>query len=358
MTEKRSNSGLNSEPNIIMPQKYLDKILKLQQENDIVRREEFSILQQQLDRTNVILDQMVKITESGSTIAATKKIIPFQTGSQDALQLNTQPDNPDDYPTIVDIYAQNDSKSIQHMTLINDGPGQIFYIVAHSKTDISTREAVLNVNDQRELFNVFEIRLRSTLPLTTFRLIEGIFRTGGFSPTAKANVEIRPTLQPNEIRVEFDAVFDVAVPAINISLPAPNVLVPNYFLPTYMPPLPPGQTATLVNLSTGLAMPFNIPEFFIIEFFSIFGNLSTDSTVRFYVELIPGQYTLYTALPGSARGLPFNLVLNVNQFNTQGIDPLGAPLGGRNVLAIITNDDPANNMVGDFNLTTILRRMS
>lgn len=354
MTDKKTNS----DSNIIVPQKYLDKILRLQQDKNKITEEEFSLLAKHLDRMSDILDKIILVTESGSTVAATKKTIVYQAGSLDAGQLNDQPSNPDGYPTIIDIYAINNSRPIPHMTLINDGPGKIFYIVSHSKTDISQKEFTLNVNDQRELFNVFEIRLRANLPLTTFRLIEGIFRTGSFAPTTKANVEIRPTLQTNEIRVEFDAIFDNAVAAINISLPAPQVITPDYLLPTYMAPLPPGQTATMVDLSTGLAMPYNVPQGYIIEYFSIFGNLSTDFTVRFYIQLIPGSYTLFTVLPASPRGLPLNIILNVNQFNTQGLDPEGASSGGRNVLVTITNDDPFNNMIGDFNIATILRRLS
>ena len=354
MVEKKLNSESN---NIVMPQKYLDKIVKLQQDQDKFRQDEFELLITQLSQLNILLDQLIKISESGSTVAATKKTIVYQTGSQEAGQLNTQPSNPAGYPTIIDIYAQNNSRPIPHMTLINDGPGQIFYIVAHSKTDISAKEFTLNVNDQRELFNVFELRFRANLPLTTFRLIEGIFRTGSFSPTAKANIEIRPTLQPNETRVEFDAVFDNAVAAINITLPAPQVLIPLYILPTFMAPLPPGQTATMVNLSTGLSMPYTIPEGFIIEFFSIFGNMSTDFTIRMYISLIPGTFTLFTTLPASSRGPPINLILNVNQFTTAGLDPGGAPSGGRQVLTTITNDDPFNNMIGDFNIAAILRRL-
>ena len=244
------------------------------------------------------------------------------------------------------------------MTLINDGPGTLFFIVAHSKTDISTQEVTLNVNDQRELFNVYEIRLRANLPLSTFRLTEGVFRTGSTAPQTKINVEIRPTLQSNEIRVEFDALFDNQVPTITVTEPFPQILTPNYIVPTIMPPLPPGQTATLINLATATVMPFTVPEGFIIEFFSIFGNLSTDNTVRFYIELgAPGEFTLATVLPSSNRGVTFNLVLNVNQFSTQGFDPNGAPPGGRMVLATITNDDPFNDMIGDYNITAILRRL-
>ena len=352
-----SSSDKNSSSNASIPQKYLDKILKMQQDQDKARQEEFALLRQNLDQMNKILLAMTTISQSSGVTAYAKKPIPFQTGIHPVGQLNNPPANPDNYPTILNIYSQNNSTPIEHMTLINDGPGTLFFIVAHSRTDISTQEGTLNVNDQRELFNVYEIRLRANLPLSSFRLIEGVFRTGSTAPQTKINVEVRPTLQTNELRVEFDALFDNAVPTITISSPFPNVLTPNYIIPTFQIPLPPGQTATLVNLATVSAMPFTVPEGFIIEFFSIFGNLSTDNTVRFYIELIPGEFTLFTVLPSSNRGVTFNLVLNVNQFTTQGIDPNGAPPGGRQVLATITNDDPFNDMIGDYNISAILRRL-
>lgn len=348
----------NSDNNITMSQKYLDKIVKMQQDQDKARQQEYELLQIHLGQMNVLLDQLVKVNESGSTVASGKKYIPFQTGSQDVGQLIIPPSNPDNYPTRIDVYALNSNRVIPHMTLINDGPGNIFFISAYSREISSTKEEHLNVNDQRELFNVYELRLRADLPTTTVRLLEGIFRTGSTAPQTKINVEVRPTLQTNELRVEFDAVFDNIVPTITISAPFPQILTPNYFLPTFMPPLPPGQTSTMINLATGLAMPFTVPEGFIIEFFSIFGNMTTDYTVRFYIELIPGEFTLFTVLPSTNRGMPINLILNVNQFNTQGIDQLGAPVGGRQVLTTITNDDPLNDMIGDFNIATILRRIT
>ena len=352
-------SDKNSHPdqNIVALQKYMDKMTKMQQDQEKARQQEYQLLQMHLAQMNVLLDELIKVSGSGSTVASTKKIVPFQTGSQDVGQLNIPPTNPDSYPTRVDVYSINSNKTIPHMTLVNDGPGEIFFISAYSKDVFNTREEHLNVNDQRELFNVYEIRLRSTLPTTTFRLIEGIFRTGSTAPQTKINVEVRPTLQTNELRVEFDATFDNVVGAITINSPTPDILIPNYFLPSFQMPLAPGATATLVNLAMASQMPFTIPEGFIIEFFSIFANLSTDNTVRFYIELIPGEFTLFTVLPASNRGVTFNLVLNVSQFSTQGIDPVGAPAGGRRVLVTITNDDPFNDMIGDYNISAILRKI-
>ncbi len=343
--------------------KILSKIQKLQ-DQDKARQEEYTLLREYLSQTNSLLSELIKVSATGSTVAATKKIISFQTGSQPVGQLitppsnDTPPPNPDDYPTQINVYAQNDNRPIQHMTLINDGPGELFFVVGYSETGINTQESKLNVNDQRELFNVYQVRLRSTLPTSTFRLIEGIFRTGSFAPQTKANIEIRPTLQSNEKYAEIDAMFDNTVPTITITSPTVQTLTPNYIHPCLRPPLPPGATATLVDPSTGLAMPYTVPEGFIVEYFSIFGNLSTDNTVRFYVELIPGEFTLWSILPSSNRGVTLNLVLNVNMFTTEPIDRTGAPPGGRRVLATITNDDPFNNMIGDYDIIGILRRLS
>lgn len=352
-----SDKNSHLDPNVVSLQKYIDKMTKMQQDRDKAREQEYQLLQMHLGQMNVLLNELIKVSGSGSTVASTKKLIPFQSGSQDVVQQLVPPPNPDDYATRIDVYKINSNRTIPHMTLINDGPGDIFFISSYSNNQFNTREEHLHVNDQRELFNVYELRLRSTLPTTTIRLIEGIFRTGSTAPQTKINVEVRPTLQTNELRVEFDALFDIPVPSITITSPFVQTLTPNYII-TLQAPLPPGATATLVNLATGSTMPFTVPEGFIIEFFSIFANMSTDFTVRFYIEFIPGEFTLTTVLPASNRGVTFNLVLNVNQFTTQAFDPLGAPAGGRQTLATITNDDPFNNMIGDYNIAAILRRIT
>lgn len=354
----QSDTSKNPSNDLTIPQKYLEKIVKMQQDQEKSRQEEYMLLREHLSQMNALLSELIKVGATGSTVAATKKIIPFHTGAQSVGQLVIPPSNPDDYPTQINLYAQNDNRPIQHMTLINDGPGDLFFVVGYSETDVNIKEGKLNVNDQRELFNVYQIRLRSTLPTSTFRLIEGIFRTGSFAPQTRANIKIQPEIQTNEILVELDALFDNTTPTITITSPTTQTLTPNYINPSTQPPLPPGATATLVDTSTGLIMPYTIPEGFIAEFFSIFGNLSTDNTVRLYIELIPGEFTLFTTLPSSNRGVTFNLVLNVSMFNTQIVDPTGAPAGGRRVLATITNDDPFNNMIGDYDLLVILRRLS
>lgn len=354
-------SDKNSSNDITIHQKYLEKIVKMQQDQEVARQQEYELLTTHLAQMNVFLDRLISVSGSGSTVAATKKTIPFQTGSQTAGQLNQQPDNPDLYPTRVDVYSINDSKVISHMTLINDGPGDIFFIGAYAKNIFNVQEGHLNVNDQRELFNVYEIRLRSTLPKTTFRLIEGIFRTGSFAPQTKANVEIRPSIQPNEKQKVFDTFFDIAIPNITITQPTVQNLIANFIRPAFMAPLPPGATAAFVDTETGFPMPFTIPAGSILETFAFYGNTSTDYTLRNYVEfkeLTPGQFTLFNTLPMSNRGTMFgNQVLNLNIFSTQAIDTFGAPPGGRRVLLTVTNDDPFNNLIGDIFFTSILRQL-
>jgi len=346
-------------------QKYLDKIVKMQQDQEKAREQEYQLLRQHLDQMNVLIAELINVSESGSTIAASKKIVPFQTGSQSVGQLLIPPQNPDDYPTRVDVYAINSNRVVPHMTLINDGPGEIFFINAYAKNVFNEQEGHLNVNDQRELFNVYEVRLRSTLPQTTFRLIEGIFRTGSFAPQTKANVEIRPTVQTNEILVVFDAIFDLSVP-ITITSPTTQTFPVLNIFPSFQPLLPPGATATFVNLATGLPMPFLIPPGFILEAFAYFGNTSTDCTIRVYAEPIVNSaaifgttiFTTRSVLPYTNRGIPFNFVPNINFYSTQAIDPLGAPPPGRFALFTITNDDPFNNMIGNPFFVAILRQIT
>ena len=351
---------------VAIPQKYLDKIMKMQQDQEGARQQEYELLRMHLAQMNVLLDQLISVTGSGSTVAATKKFVPFQTGSQPVGQLLIPPTNQDGYPTRVEVYKINDNRVIPHMTLIADGPGDIFFISAYAKDVFNTEEEHLNVNDQRELFNVYEIRLRSTLPKTTFRLIEGIFRTGSFAPQTKANVEIRPTIQTNEILKVFDAIFEIKVPTITITSPTVQTLPAIYPLAAFQPPLPPGATATFVDRSTSTPMPFLIPTGFILEAFAYFGNTSTDCTIRVWAEPVPNSaaifgatvFALSSVLPFSNRGIPFNFVPNINFYSTQLFDPLGAPAPGRFALFTITNDDPFNNMIGNPFFVSILRQIT
>jgi hypothetical protein len=353
--DSRSNSD-----NITMSQKYLDKIVKMQQDQEKARQQEYDLLQMHLSQMNILLDELIKVSGSGSTVASTKKLIPFQTGSQEVGQQLIPPSNPDDYPTRIDVYKINDNKTVPHMTLINDGPGDIFFISSYSNNQFNSREEHLNVNDQRELFNVYEVRLRSTLPTTTIRLIEGIFRTGSTAPQTKINVEIRPTVQTNEILLFLTATFDIQFPTITITSPTVQTFGADYSIPFIQPPLPPGHTCTLIDQATGIPMPFNIPEGFIFELFAVFSNSTVDFTARNYFELVQGSgvYSTTTVIPISQRGPSFNATFNISEFNSALIDPFGSPIGGRNFLLTVTNDDPLNNMIGEFDVIGILRRMS
>lgn len=345
---------------VTIPQKYFDKIVKMQQDQDKARIEEYEILRQHLAQMNILLEQLIKVSESGSTIAASKKIIPFHTGSQEVGQLNEPPPNPDDYPTRIDVYSINSNRVIPHMTLINDGPGEIFFINAYAKNVFNEKEAHLNVNDQRELFNVFEIRLRSTLPLTTIRLIEGIFRTGSTAPQTRINVEIRPTIQANQLLKDFSIVLDNFTP-ITITVPTVQTFpIDNTpFGLALQPPLPPGATATLVDFVTGIPMPFTIPEGFGIEQFAIFANMSTDFTLRSFFEAVPGFFSENALYPVSNRPeVPFAQSQNLSFFSTSAPFPFGVPAGGFRVLVTVTNDDPFNNMIGSIDLIAILSRLS
>jgi hypothetical protein len=335
--------------------KLMDKIVKLQQDQTNLLQEELSLLRTQLAQTNELLSQLINVSISGSTIAAGKKVVPFQTGSVPVGQLNDKPANPDDYPTAIDVYAIN-SRMIPHMTLVNDGPGGLFFIAAYAKNEFSMAEGHLNVNDQRELFNVYEVRLRADLPLTTFRLIEGIFRTGSFAPQTRANVENRPTLQANESIIDLSIVLDnITDPTINITSPTTQTLTADFTLSN--PPLPPGATCTFFNASDLSPMPFNIPEGFIAEIYAVQSGFSTDHSFRSYVQIFPGLYTQFTVYPCTPGGLPFNNQNNLSLLNTLALDTHGAPPGGRNVLVTITNDDPSKNMTGTVDLFMILKRM-
>ncbi len=346
--------------------KLLNKLVKLQEEHEKQEQDQSILLLDSINQLNKLIEQLIFVGTTGSTVAATKKYIPFQTGTVTIpVVQKTQPANPDDYASIVNVYAQNDSKPIQHMTLINDGPGNIFFIAAHSKNDVSTQEGLIRVNDQRELFNVYEVRLRTDLPLTSFRLIEGIFRTGSFAPATKASVEIRLTPQTNEKVKIFDAIFDINVPTITINSPSTNTIAANYGISSFMPPLPPGHTSSFIDIETGLPMPFLIPEGYILEAFDLTGNISTDATIRVYLEPIPNSAAIFgqtilslrSTLPIGNRGNIINLVQNLNSYTTQGIDPNGAPAPGRLTLNTLTNDDAFNNLIGNLFFRSVIRKL-
>jgi hypothetical protein len=343
-------------------QKLLHKLIKLQEDREKEEKDQASLLIDNINQLNKLMERLISVTESGSTVAATKKYVPFHTGSEEAGQLIYPPQNPDDYPTKIDVYSINNNRVVPHMTLVNDGPGEIFFINAYAKNTFNEKEGHLNVNDQRELFNVFEIRLRSSLPLTTFRLIEGIFRTGSSAPQTKINTTIAPTLQTNEILKPFQMIFDVSVPNFTIDVPLgiPPIIT-DFAHSLVHDPLPPGQTATYIDPTTGMAMPTLIPEGFIGEAFALFTNFNTDFTARVYIENPTGSglFPPNAVFPCSNRGLHINQSQNLSFFSTQVFDPiLGAPAPGRKILITITNDDPFNNMIGSSTFLIIFRRLS
>lgn len=342
--------------------KILNKIYKLQDNQQKSRGEEYAILEKQLSQMNILLSKLISSTSTNINVAEGQKSIPFDTGPVTVSTVNlTKPTNPDNYPVAgtVNVYALNNSTPMQHMTLINDGPGDLHFIAAHSRNEFNTAEGLLHPNDQRELFNVYEVRLRVTLPLTSYRLMEGVFRTGSFAPATKANVEIRPTIQANEVIKTFVAQFEIASPTLTVNSPIPVIFNLLNINPAIQNPLPPGQTAAFIDNVTGFPMPFTIPEGFILESFLITDNMSTDNTVSTFLEFVPGTLTSVASFPISNRGAILNLQLNLSGVaSTQVVDPFGAPVGGRDILFVITNDDPFNNMIGSIIFVAILRRLT
>ncbi len=340
--------------------KLLNKICKLQDNQQKSREEEFALLKEQLKQMNESLDQLTRLMGSNINIAATHRPVPFHHSVKFLTALKTRPSNPDDYPAdgIVNVYALNNSRSIPYMSLVNDGPGDVYFITAQSKDLFNTQEIVLHPNDLRELYNVYEIRSRTTLPLTQFRLVEGIIRTGSNAPFTKSNVEIRPTFQLNEILKIFVLTFDNQVPTITITSPATQTLVADYSVARDLPPLPPGETAALIDENTGYAMPYNIPEGCIFESNALFTNFTCDFTIRSYFEFIPGKWTLVQTFPINSRGYALNPVFNLSYFTSGFFDTDGSPPGGRNILITITNDDPCTHMIGFFEFDVIIRRLS
>jgi len=322
----------------------------------------YTTLKSSLDDMNKTLVNILRINEGNSTNPSKKKTIPYNTESIPVGQLNTKPSNPDDYPTKINLYIVN-NKVIPHMTLINDGPGDVYFVAAYENNQISDSEGHLNVNDQRELFNVYEIRLRSDLPQTTFRLTEGVFRTGSFAPQTKANTEIRPTLQANEKIKEFGILMDKRIlpvppdPFGKIPITPPLSVV--YSNVAFIDPIAAGVTYQLFDLETALPMPYIVPAGCVLESFVILWNFTVNSTLRIYFQPHPPLpiYNLNFTIPISARLLP-NLVLNANIISTRLVDPFGAPPTGRGVLLTVTNDDSSAVMVGELYILMILRQLN
>lgn len=292
-----------------------------------------------------------------------KKSIPYS--SEITIQNSTTaPINENDITgyTLENVYNNNNNKIIERMTLICDGPGKIFYRVVDGKLKVNVSEETLNVGDQRTLFNVYEVRLRTDIPLTKYRLYEGEFRAGSFARAYKANTEIRPTLQANEKLKIFGLTFDDNINPIPITVPAVNPLLTNNAATvTFFSPLAPSATAAMVDTETGLATPYLVPTGYILETFALIGVANTDFTARVWFQIIPGVevYTISDTVPLSLRGNINSIVaFNLNFISTELLDPSGAVSPGRKIVLTVTNDDNVNYMIGSLGIIAILRRLS
>lgn len=310
-------------------------------------------INEQLKHTNEQLKIISNILEN-STIARPKKSIPYNSTKQISTITTTTPSSPDGYTVIEDIYANNNMRPIPVMELGNDGPGTLYCIIASSSKEGFGPEERLNVGDIRKLFNVYEIRLRTDVPLTRYRLVEWEIITGSFARAYKANTEIRPTLQDNEKIKAFICSSDVSPALIPIVPPIPAV----YLGPSFHAPIAAGATIQLTDIETFVNMPYIIPEGYILETFSCLAAFTRDWTLKGYYELTPGTgvYNLAFTLPSSVRG-SIQWILNVNVISTAVVDPTGAPVGGRGILFTITNDDAVNTMIGEIDIIMILRKV-
>ncbi len=340
--------------------KILSKIYKLQSNQDNAHQEEYALLKENLDQMNVLLGKLTSSMSTNINIAEGQKTIPYSKSNIINTVQSTKPSNPDSYTEIINVYAENGSRPVQHMTIVNDGPGNIYFVTAHAKIDISTQEVLLSVNDQRELFNVYEVRLRVTLPLTSYRLVEGVFRTGSFAPQTKANVEVRPSIQSNQLLKDFTMAFDNTLTTATFDSPITQDITVDFTQSSVRPPLPRGQTAVYVDSVNNSPMPATIPAGFQAELFGLFTNFNTDFTARGYLELTPGTdiYIPTVIEPCSPRGLHINNSPNLFFFSSAGMDPDGAPSPGRKFVVAITNDDPFNSMIGSSDLIIVYSRIT
>lgn len=273
----------------------------------------------------------------------------------------TKPTDPGGYPAVEDVYTAMAADSPNHigrplssMSLVNDGPGTIYFINKDGYEKFSQEEEVLNVGDIRPLHNVYEIRLRTDIPLTQYRLVENNIYTGSFARAYKANTEIRPTVAANEKIKVFAASFDNATNPLPIVPP----VAATYLGPSYHAPLAAGLWQQFTDAETGLLMPFIVPAGYILETFAALFSATTNFTLRAYFELVPGTgvYNLAFTLPFLARSSP-TFILNLNPISTQVVDPTGAN-PTRGILFTITNDDVAATLIGEVNLLMILRRLA
>lgn len=335
-----------------------EHLVKLQSQTEINHEQ---ILKEVISEHKEIVaehrDLVKAVTLLTDIVTPYEKHIPFNTGKQTIATATTRrPSDISGYTVVVDVYNNNKQHPIENMMLSNEGPGTISFVVIGEKpVESSTNEEFLNVGDIRPLHKVYEVRLRTNIPQTAFRLVEGEIRTGSFASAYKANIEIRPTVQLNEKAKDFSLYMDASPPLIPIVPPLPAT----YLGPSFTAPLAAGITRQFVDIETGLQMPFIVPQGYILEAFAVIWNFTTNSTLRAYFELAPltGIYNLAFVLPISGRTPP-NLVLNINPISTAIVDPNGAPVGGRGILFTITNDDAAAAMIGEIDIIMILRQLA
>ncbi len=258
------------------------------------------------------------------------------------------------YPSIQDIYAIFDAP-LPLMQIVNDGPGKLFFIQIDGYAKVSGIEEELGVGDKRVLLNVYEVRARTDMPLTQYRLVEGEIFVASSAKNYKINTETRPTLANNEKLKVFAASFDNSPALIPIVPPLPAL----YLGPSFHAPLAAGVTQQLTDLETAIDMPYRIASGYVLEAFAVLAALTTNFTIRGYYEFPAGSgfYNLSFVLPGPARMSPLYL-LNLNLLSTAAVDPNGAPAVGRGILFTITNDDAAATMIGEFDIELILRRVA
>lgn len=307
-----------------------------------------------VDKMDTLNKNLPQAKYPASNLPSTKSI-PFNSGEVTIANATPQPSDPSGYPSVQDIYAIY-NHPLPEMAIVNDGPGTLYFVLMDGYIKTSAQEEVLNVGDRRPLFNVYKVFARTDTPLTQYRLVEGTLLVSSTAKTYKINTEIRPTLANNEKEKGFAASFDNSPALIPIVPPLPAL----YLGPSFHAPLAAGATQQLVDIETGLNMPYRIPQGYILEAFLMLAALTTAFTIRGYYELPSGSgfYNLAFTIPGPAR-MPPEYILNLNILSTQIVDPNGAPAGGRGIIITITNDDAAAaTMIGEVDFLMILRKLS
>ncbi len=329
---------------------------------NIEKKNDFQIFAEQLPPTQSMVTKDIPKKTS-------EKSVYYNTGDVSiATASSSPPGNTDGYPSVQNVYANNYQTPIDLMTLMNHGPGNLFYILRDKLDKFSTTEEILHVGESRTLYNVYEIRLRTDIPNTIYHLVEGEIKGGSFSRNFKNFVENRIVLQPNEFESSFEILFDTDLnPVPGTALPTNNALF------IRQNPLAAGASAVFYNTginpftpttpnpfpATPALMPFLIITGYIAEGFSFLGMMSTNFTIRNWLELIPTSsvYTLLQTWTFPARSSTF-ISNNLNVISTANLDTTGAPAPGRNFILTITNNDTVNTMTGWFAVEIVLRRLS